>query len=80
MSRLENNLVKPEKSHAQWFNSAFSREITVALAIKFLLLGLLWWFFFAGNKQPVNGELVADKLLGAGQTIFSSANLQESHK
>jgi len=77
MNRLENNTVKPEKSHIQLFNSAFSREITVALAVKFLLLGLLWWLFFAVNKQPVNSKLVADKLLGSGQFVFPSANPQE---
>jgi len=71
-NRLEHSSVKADKSYTQWFNSTFSREITMALAVKFLLLGLLWWFFFAGHKQPVSDELVANKLLGGGQTVTSS--------
>lgn len=77
MNRLEHNTEKAETSHTQWFNSTFSREITVALAVKFLLLGLLWWFFFAGHKQPVSDELVANILLGGGQTVFSSTHPME---
>jgi hypothetical protein len=77
MNRLEHNTVKTETSHTQWFNSTFGREITGALAVKFLLLALLWWFFFAGNKQPVSDELVANKLLGGGQTVTSSTHPKE---
>lgn len=44
--------------------SSYSREITLALVVKFLLLGGLWWLFFAGNKQPVDEAAMAGKLFG----------------
>jgi cbb3-type cytochrome oxidase subunit 3 len=30
--------------------------------VKFLLLGGLWWLFFAGNKHPVDNAAMAAKL------------------
>jgi cbb3-type cytochrome oxidase subunit 3 len=44
--------------------SSYSREITLALVVKFLLLGGLWWLFFAGNKQSVDEAAMANQLLG----------------
>jgi hypothetical protein len=35
---------------------SYDKEITLAVMVKFLLLGGLWWLFFAGHKQPVNGD------------------------
>lgn len=43
--------------------SHFSREITLALAVKFCLLGILWWTFFAGQKVPVDAGGVAHVML-----------------
>lgn len=44
---------------------SFGWEITVAVLVKFLLLWGLWWLFFAGNKQPVDGDIIASKIFGA---------------
>jgi len=44
--------------------SSYSREIAFALIVKFLLLGGLWWVFFAGHKQPVDEALIAGKIFG----------------
>jgi len=41
---------------------SFGVEITIAVLVKFLLLWGLWWLFFAGNKQPVNDVIIADKI------------------
>jgi cbb3-type cytochrome oxidase subunit 3 len=54
-------LQKPIKQHLL---SSYSREITLALLVKFLLLGGLWWLFFAGNKQSVDDAAMANQLLG----------------
>ena len=57
------------KTFTKRLNAVFFREISLALAIKFLILGVLWWFFFAGKKQAVNDELVASRLFGLEQTV-----------
>lgn len=80
MNKLAKSPVKTTKLYAQSPISSFSREITVALTVKFLLLGILWWFLFAGKKQPVNDGLVANKLLGAEQTVFASSNIRRNPK
>ena len=43
---------------------SFSREISIALIIKFLLLISLWWFFFAGKKQVIDETDIAGKIYG----------------
>jgi len=45
-------------------NTVFRLEIAVALLVKFLLLGGIWWLFFAGNKQPVDEASIAGKIFG----------------
>ncbi len=45
--------------------ASFSKEITAAVVLKFLLLAGLWWLFFKGHKQPVDGGIIATKLFGA---------------
>jgi|GEM_PF-1558757 len=42
----------------------FRWEITVAVIIKFTLFGLVWWFFFAGQKIHVDEQRLANRLLG----------------
>ncbi len=59
---------------------SFSLEITVALLMKFLLLAGLWWLFFAGNKQPVDGAIIADKIFGVQQSVISSEKNQEDRQ
>ncbi|NOS89822.1 MAG: hypothetical protein HOP34_15010 [Methylococcaceae bacterium] len=46
------------------YQLGFSLEITAAVVLKFLLLWALWWLFFAGPKQAVDGPVIADKLFG----------------
>jgi hypothetical protein len=48
---------------------SYGKEITLAVLVKFLLLGGLWWLFFAGNKQPVDGDIIAHKLFGDQQAV-----------
>jgi hypothetical protein len=67
------------KSNFNCFKTVFSREIGFALFVKFMLLAVLWWFFFAGKKQAVNGDLVADKLMGSAFSVISSPHHQEKH-
>jgi len=59
------------------FRSAYSREITIALLVKFILLGALWWFLFAGNKQTLNERVVAGKIFGAQQPVVPAQINQE---
>ena len=59
--------------------SSYSREITLALLVKFLLLGGLWWVFFAGHKQPVSEAIIADKIFGEQRSFTHSQNHQEIH-
>ncbi len=42
----------------------FRWEITVAVIVKFTLFGLVWWFFFAGQKIHVDEQRLANRLLG----------------
>jgi hypothetical protein len=67
----ENNSVLKKPGKQPYFLS-YGREISIALLVKFLLLGGLWWLFFAGNKQAVDGVVIADKIFGLqGQVIIS---------
>lgn len=59
---------------------SFSLEITAALLLKFLLLAGLWWLFFAENKQPVDGAIIADKIFGVQQSVISSEKNQEDRQ
>ncbi len=67
-------LKKPRK---QPFFSSYSREITIALLVKFLLLGGVWWFFFAGKKQPVDGATIAGKIFGETRSVIIFQKDQE---
>ena len=57
--------------------SSYSREITLALVVKFVLLGGLWWLFFAGNKQPVDDAAMAGQLLGEQRSSTFYQTTQE---
>lgn len=57
--------------------SSFGREISLALLVKFLLLGGLWWAFFAGNKQPVDEWTVAGKIFGENRPNIYLQKSQE---
>ncbi|NOT84486.1 MAG: hypothetical protein HOP02_06805 [Methylococcaceae bacterium] len=54
----------PQKLGKQTRFLSYGKEITFALLVKFLLLGGLWWLFFAGHKQPVDGAMLAKQLFG----------------
>ncbi|WP_374086991.1 cytochrome oxidase putative small subunit CydP [Methylomicrobium lacus] len=47
----------------------FRREITLALLVKFCLLGILWWSFFAGQKVPVDAPGVARAAGSSAETL-----------
>ena len=47
---------------------SFSKEITLALIIKFALFGLVWWLFFAGQKIHVDETRLSEHLLGVPVT------------
>ncbi|MGR9086623.1 MAG: cytochrome oxidase putative small subunit CydP [Gammaproteobacteria bacterium] len=55
----------------------FSLEISIALMVKFCLLAVLWWVFFAGNKLHVDDAIVADKIFDANKTVSLSNTSQE---
>lgn len=69
-----------KKSSKQAFFSSYSREISLALLVKFLLLGGIWWLFFFGNKQPVDEALIADKIYGVMDPVFISNEKKERLK
>jgi hypothetical protein len=49
--------------------SSYGREISIALLTKFLLLGVVWWMFFAGHKQSIDSTIIGDKFLGEHPAI-----------
>lgn len=49
--------------------ATFSKEITAAVVLKFLLLAGLWWLFFKGHKHPIDGDIIAATLFGADRTL-----------
>ncbi len=70
-NEIHSVLQKPLK---QTHFSSYSREITLALLVKFLLLGGLWWVFFAGHKQPVDEAMIAGKIFGEQRSFTHSQN------
>jgi len=56
----------------------FGIEITTAVVLKFLLLAGLWWLFFKGHKQPVDGDVIAAKLFGENQFVIQLPKSPES--
>ena len=73
-ARNKNSVVLQKPGKQPHFLS-YGREISIALLVKFLLFGGLWWLFFAGNKPPVNGAVIADKIFGLqGQVVISKEN------
>lgn len=58
-------------------DSSFGMEISIALLVKFILLGGLWWALFAGTKQPVDEGIIAGKLFGEHRPLIHSPKSQE---
>jgi hypothetical protein len=58
----------PLFNKTKYAKSTFGQEITLAVVLKFVLLAGLWWLFFKGHKQPVDGGNIAAKLFGASPT------------
>ncbi len=77
MSAKHENDRAVQKPIKQPHFSSYGREITLALLVKFLLLAGVWWLFFAGNKQPVNGAIIADKLFGESRPSIQTQKTQE---
>lgn len=65
MPNLERLFHLRQPKHERSGRTDFRREITLALFIKFCLLSILWWSFFAGQKVPVDAPGVARVLLEA---------------
>jgi hypothetical protein len=61
-------------------NTAFRKEITAAVVFKFLLLAGLWWFFFKGHKQTVDGDIIAGKLFGETPSLIKIQKSPEKPK
>lgn len=78
MTKRRDNFATATKLRKPWISSTFSREISLAVAIKFLMLGVLWWFLFAGKKQQVDDELVANQLLSFEQHVIYHPKQQDS--
>ncbi|MEY3107285.1 MAG: hypothetical protein RIT35_1463 [Pseudomonadota bacterium] len=57
--------------------TSYRWDISIALLTKFLLLGLVWWVFFAGHKQPVDSAIIGDKFLGEHPTIITTKQNKE---
>lgn len=74
-NRLLSSLFKKTASHKRSFGS----EIAAAVLVKFLLLWGLWWMFFAGNKQVVDGEIIANKIFGAYSPVITSKKNKGYH-
>ncbi|MGJ0484050.1 MAG: cytochrome oxidase putative small subunit CydP [Methylomicrobium sp.] len=49
-------------------NVNLAHDLTLALLIKFCLLGILWWSFFAGKKVPIDAGQTAHTLLNTPMT------------
>ncbi|WP_436231525.1 cytochrome oxidase putative small subunit CydP [Candidatus Methylomicrobium oryzae] len=62
MPKLQRSFRRPKKPDGPG-NANLARDLTLALFIKFCLLGILWWAFFAGKKVPVDAGSVAQALL-----------------
>jgi hypothetical protein len=76
-ARNENSIALQKPIKQPRFLS-YGREITIALLVKFMLLGCLWWLFFKGHKQPVDGDIIAAKLFGEDQpAIQVHTNLEK---
>lgn len=43
-----------------WKNLTLMQEITVILVLKILVIMLIWWLFFRGQKVEVTPESVLD--------------------
>jgi hypothetical protein len=59
---------------------SFGMEIAVALLVKFILLGGIWWLFFAGQKLTVDNSIIADKMFGDHRSVIISQKNQESRE
>lgn len=68
-ARNENSIALQKPIKQPRFLS-YGKEITIALLVKFMLLGCLWWLFFKGHKQSVDGDVIAAKLFGENQPVI----------
>jgi cbb3-type cytochrome oxidase subunit 3 len=68
MANLEKLFRRRRKPRNPAEDADLARDLTLALFIKFCLLGILWWAFFAGKKVPVDAGQAARALLDAPVT------------
>jgi hypothetical protein len=68
MAHLERLFCRPRKQRDPVDNANLARDLTLALVVKFCLLGILWWTFFAGKKVPIDAGQAARALFDAPVT------------
>jgi hypothetical protein len=68
MANLERLFRRRSKPRNPAENANLALDLTLALFVKFCLLGILWWTFFAGKKVPVDAGQAARALLDAPAT------------
>ncbi len=59
-----------KKPYKQPRSFSYSREIAIALLVKFLLLIGIWWLFFAGKKQLIDEVAIAEKIFGEPHSVY----------
>jgi hypothetical protein len=50
------------------FSNVLVREVAIALALKLLLLGAIWFAFFRPQETPPSRDAVLERLYGPAQT------------
>ena len=78
-ARNENSLALQKPIKQPRFLS-YGKEISIALLVKFMLLGCLWWLFFKGHKQAVDGDIIAGKLFGETPSLIKIQKSPEKPK
>ena len=58
--------------------ASFGLEIAAALLVKFVLLGGIWYLFFAGQKITVDDSMIADNMFGNHRSAVISHKDREN--
>lgn len=74
---MSTNSRSPNRLEKQSISTSFNWEIASALLVKFVLLGTLWWLFFAGHKQVVDDTRITQQILGHQASNIEQTRLGE---